>query len=316
MANAERGASFLDLSAKKHMAVIHGEQIDWNRWMSPDDHTRIVPAEALAERGKERVFLGAAQEQGLTLPWEKAQGRVLIRPGKLVVWAGWTHHGKSQMVKQLMLHAIKNSERPLIASMEEEITDVWCDLATMACGQEPKVSEVDRFVDFVRGKLWLYDQEGQINPRRMLAVIRYAADQLKITQVVIDSLMMLAVDKDDYEAQAKFAGELKATAKDTGVTVHLVAHMRKRDGKNGDESPGTIHDIAGGHEIASKADSVFIVWRNKAQVAGNPPCALKIDKQRGRVNWLGTLGLNFNDKYRQFVEDVYPVRFWDENVNF
>lgn len=315
MADGARGASFLDQAAQKNMAVIRGDQIDWNRWMSPDDHTRIIPAEALAERGKARVLLGAAHEPGLTLPWEKTHGKVLMRPGKLIVWAGWTHHGKTQMVKQAMLHAIKQSERPLIASMEEEVTDVWCDLATMACGQEAKPAELDKFVKFVSGKLWLYDQEGQIQPRRMLAVIRYAADQLKITQVVIDSLMMLAVDKDDYEAQAKFAGELKATAKDTGVTVHLVAHMRKRDGKSGDESPGTIHDIAGGHEIASKADSVFIVWRDKKPNAV-PASILKVEKQRGRVNWLGNIGLQFHDGHRQFVEDVYPMRFWDERVEF
>lgn len=315
MATADKGASFLDQSAKKHLQVINGEQIDWNRWMSPDDHTRIIPAEALAERGKERVVLGAAQEAGLTLPWEKTHGKVLMRPGKLIVWAGWTHHGKTQMVKQAMLHAIKNSERPLIASMEEEVTDVWCDLATMACGQEPSPASVDKFIDFIRGKLWLYDQEGQVSARRIQAVIRYAASELKITQVVIDSLMMLAVDKDDYEAQAKFAGELKSTAKDTGVTVHLVAHMRKRDGKGGDESPGTIHDIAGGHEIASKADSVFIVWRDK-KAGANPACILKVDKQRGRINWLGNIGLNFNERHRQFVEDVHPMKFWDESVAF
>ncbi len=315
MAIADKGASFLDQSAKKHLAVIHGDHIDWNRWMSPDDHTRIIPAEALAERGKERVVLGAAHEAGLTLPWEKTHGKVLMRPGKLIVWAGWTHHGKTQMVKQAMLYAIKSSERPLIASMEEEVTDVWCDLATMACGQEPSPAKVDKFIEFIRGKLWLYDQEGQVSPRRIQAVIRYAASELKITQVVIDSLMMLAVDKDDYEAQAKFAGELKATAKDTGVTVHLVAHMRKRDGKGGDESPGTIHDIAGGHEIASKADSVFIVWRDKKPGA-SPASILKVDKQRGRINWIGNIGLNFNEKHRQFVEDVHPMRFWDERVEF
>lgn len=315
MANSERGATFLDQSARKHMAVINGDQIDWEKYMRPEDKSRVVPAEALAERGKARLALGAAAEPGLTLPWEKTHGKVLIRPGKLVVWAGWTHHGKTQMVKQVMLHAIKHSEKPLIASMEEDITDVWCDLATMACGQEPRLPLIDRFVDFVRGNLWLYDQQGMVSPQKIQAVIRYAAAELKITQVVIDSLMMLEVSKDDYEAQARFVGELKTTAKDTGVTVHLVAHMRKRDGKGGDESPGTIHDIAGGHEIGSKADYSFIVWRDKKPNA-NPACILKVEKQRGRISWLGNVGLNFNDGHRQFVEDVYPMRFWDERVEF
>jgi twinkle protein len=304
--------SLAERAIKRFQGVIDGDSIAWEKYLAPGDKARIIPAEALAERGKSRLLLGVGHEPGLSLPWEKTQGKVLIRPGKLAVWAGWTHHGKTQLVKQLMLHAIKNSEKPLVASMEEEVTDVWCDLATMACGnQEPLVPEVDRFVSFVKGNLWLYDQQGQVDAQKIQAVIRYAAAELKVTQVVIDSLMMLAVNRDDYEAQARFVGELKTTAKDTGVTVHLVAHMRKRDGKVGDETPGDIHDISGGHEIASKADYVFIPWRDKKPNA-SPACVLKVSKQRGRVNWLGSIQLNFHTGSKQFVEDVYPMRFWNE----
>jgi len=312
---AERGIAALDDFRKT--GVIDGAQIDWQRWLKPEDKSRIVPAEALAEKAKVRLMLGAEQEPGLTLPWEKTHGKVLMRPGKLAVWAGWTHHGKTQMVKQLMLHAVKNSERPLIASMEEEVVDVYTDMATMACADpQPSPSQFSRFNSFVTGKLWLFDQQGQIDPQKMQAVIRYAASELKITQAVVDSLMLLAINRDDYEAQARFIGQLKATAKDTGVTVHLVAHMRKRDGKGGDESPGTIHDIAGGHEIASIADYVFLPWRDRKPNA-NPVCQLKVDKQRGRVNWLGTVNLNYHQRSRQFVEDVHAMRFWDEeSVSF
>jgi hypothetical protein len=74
----------------------------------------------------------------------------------------------------------------------------------MACAEEdPSRAQVKRFVEFVRGKLWLYDQQGRVPSRKMLAMIRYAAAELKITQAVIDSLMMLAVDRDDYDAQAR-----------------------------------------------------------------------------------------------------------------
>jgi twinkle protein len=314
LANADKGAAFLDQSARRNLQVIRGDSIDWNRWLSPDDHTRIIPAEALAERGKAALLLGDESEPGLTLPWEKTNSKVLIRPGKLVVWAGWSRHGKTQLVKQLMLHAIKEGERPMVASMEEEVIEVWKDMAWIACREKtPSAREIDSYVRFVNGKLWLYDQQGQIKPERMLAVIRYAAAELKITQAVVDSLMMLALDRDDYEAQARFVGELKAVAKDTGVTVHLVAHMRKRDGKGGDESPGTLHDISGGHEIGSKADYVFIVWRDVQRKDSSSPAAiLKVEKQRGRVNWLGTVGLHFHEGSRQFVEDVHPMRFWDE----
>jgi twinkle protein len=307
MANPLRGVEFLEKAA-----IIRDEQIDWARYLKSDDKSRIIPAEALAEKGKANLLLGPGAAQGLTLPWPKTHDKVRIQPGKVAIWAGWTHHGKTQMVKQLMLHAIGQSEKPLIASMEEEVLEVWEDLACVACGtREPSLKEIDRYIAFVSGKMWLYDQQGTVSAKRMQAVLRYAAAELKVTQAVVDSLMMLEVGRDDYEAQGAFVGELKAIAKDTGMTIHLVAHMRKRDGKAGDESPGTTHDIAGGHEIASKADYVFMPWRDKKQGA-NPSCVLKVDKQRGRKNWIGTVGLNFHEGSRQFVEDVHPMSFWDE----
>lgn len=316
MASAERGAAVLDL-ASRAAAVIRGDQIPWEKYLHPEDKSRVVPAETLADAGTRRLMVAPEKEEGLTLPWAKTRDSVLMRPGKLAVWAGWTHHGKTQMVKQLMLHGIGHSEKCLVASMEEEVVDVWSDMASIACGsQEPRLPDVKRFVEFVRGNLWFYDQSGMVDSRRIQAVIRYAAAELKITQAVIDSLMMLSVDRDDYEAQARFVGELKTTAKDTGVTIHLVAHMRKREGRGGDESPGTLHDISGGHEIASKADYVFLVWRDKKPNA-QPSTILKVDKQRGRKNWVGSIGLNFHSGSRQFVEDVHAMRFWgDEEQQF
>jgi twinkle protein len=313
LASAERGLAVLD-SLRKFNGVISGDQIDWQRFLKPEDKTRIVPAEDLAERGRQEILLGAAHEPGLTLPWAKTEGKVLLRPGKLCVWAGWSRHGKTQMLKQIMLHGIKHSEKVLFASMEEEVLEVWKDMARIACdGPDPKLAEINRFVEFVKGNLWLYDQQGMVDPKKIQAVVRFAASELKITHAVIDSLMMLAVDRDDFEAQARFVGELKTTAKDTGVTIHLVAHMRKREGKGGEDQPGTIHDISGGHEIGSKADSVFIVWKDlERKDPSTPQAVLKVDKQRGRVNWVGKVGLSCHDRSRQFIEDVHAMRFWDE----
>lgn len=288
--------------------------VDWRDWMKPSEVSRVVPAESLAEECKRQILLGREAESGMTLPWSYSQGKVLIRPGKLAVWTGWSHHGKSQMLKQVMLHAIHRGEKVLVASMEEEIGDVWRDMARLYVGNsDPTPRAIDSFVRFVTGKLWLYDQQGVVEAERMIAVSRYAASELRTTQAVIDSLMMLAVSRDDYDAQSRFVGELKSAAKDTQQTIHLVAHMRKRDGKGGDESPGTAHDIAGGHEIASKADYVLNVWRDKSRKdESEPSCILSVDKQRGQTNWIGKIKLYFHADSRQYVENPrHPIQFQD-----
>lgn len=315
MANAEHGAEVLDMKrASRSLQSIAEDDVDFKAYEMREERARVIPAESLAEEGKRRMLLGSDAVVGLTLPWLKSTGKVRIVRGKLVVWCGWSRHGKSNMAKQLMLHAMSEGERTGIASMEEEIHDVWQDMGYMACGgDKPTPREIDKWVKFQTGALWFYDQQGMVGPAKIKAVIRYCTEELGITQFVVDSLMMLAVDRDDYDAQSRFVGELKALAKDTKCTIHLVCHMRKRDGAKGEEQPGSMHDIAGGHEIGSKADYVFNVWRDMGRKnADAPDCVLKVEKQRGRVNWLGKFALNFHEGSRQYVESSFPICFWQQ----
>lgn len=302
--------------------MITSDQIPWERYLKPADKERVIPAEALAERAKREILFGSSKEPGFQLPWEKTHGKVFVNKGSVVLWAGWSRHGKTRMLKQVMLHSIANGEKPLIASMEEEVHGVFKDMARMAClNIDPAPREIDRFIDFVRGNLWLYDQQGLVQPHKLMAVIRYAAAELKVTQVMIDSLMMLGIPRDDFDAQARFVSELHTFAMNNGVTIHLVAHMRKRDGKDGEKCPGSLHDVSGGHEIGGMVDSVFIVWRDLVErqpgdKAPEYPVALKVDKQRGTLDWMGTIGLRFHQTSRQFVEDINPRKFWSDEQPF
>lgn len=312
MANEKRGNEILDAARSgRSLQSIVDEDIDFRAYEQREERARVVPSDALAEQCKEMMLLGVDAEPGLLLPWSKASGKVKIIPGKLAIWCGWTHHGKSQMLKQLMLGAIQQGEKVCVASMEEEIREVWCDMGRVAIGtQEPVLRDINRWIAFSSGKLWFYDQQGTVDASKIKAVIRYCAEELKITQFVVDSLMMLAVNRDDYEAQSIFVGDLKALAKDTGCTIHLVAHMRKREGKDGDARPGSIHEIAGAHDLASKADYVFNVWRDKERKDENKPeCILVVEKQRGRINWLGMLSLNFHKGSRQFIEGDWSIDY-------
>jgi twinkle protein len=312
MANADKGAEVLDMKrAGRSIQSIVDEDIDWNAYEIREEKSKVIPAERLAEEGKRRMLLGTEAQTGLTLPWDKSNGKVLIKRGKLALWCGWSRHGKSNMTKQIMLHAMASNEKSCIASMEEEMLEVWEDMGYMACcGDKPTSREIAKWVDFQTGRLWFYDQHGMVGAQKIKVVIRYCAEELGVSQFVIDSLMMLAVDRDDYDAQSRFVGELKALAKDTNCTVHLICHMRKREGSKGEEQPGSLHDISGGHEISSKADYVFNVWRDISKKnTDTPECVLKVEKQRGRINWIGKLALNFHSESRQFVEGKSPIRF-------
>jgi len=300
--------------ANRSLQRLNPDEIDFTKYLSREERARVISSEQIAEEGKKQMLLGVENDEGLVLPWVKAQNKVLITRGKLALWTGWSFHGKSQMLKHVMTHALSLSEKVCIASMEEEIIDIWKAMGIIACGTAtPNKKAIDSWIRMSGKNLWFYDQQGTIKSKQILAVIRYAAEELGVTQFVIDSLMMLAVSRDDYDAQSVFTGELKTMAKDTGTTIHLVAHMRKRDGKTGEESPGSPHDIAGGHEIASKSDYIFNVWRDKAKT-GSDPCILGVDKQRGRIDWIGKIGLGFDPSSRQYLEGS-PIRYCEDEIN-
>lgn len=298
--------SLLD-RASRTINRISSEDIDFSKYLTEDEKARVISSDDIAAIGKKQLLLGVDHEEGLVLPWEKSHDKVIIRRGKLAIWTGWSFHGKSQMLKHVMTHALSLSEKVCIASMEEEIIDVWKDMAVAACGKSmPTAMAIDAWTAMASQRLWFYDQQGSVKSNQIRAVIRYASKELGATQFVIDSLMMLAVSRDDYDAQSVFVGELKTLAKDTGVTIHLVAHMRKGEGKKGEAFPGTMHDISGGHEIASKADYVFNVWRDKEK-ATQHAAILGIDKQRGRLNWIGDIGLGFDPDSRQYLDGSVTV---------
>ncbi|MFM7012040.1 MAG: ATPase domain-containing protein [Betaproteobacteria bacterium] len=281
---------------------------------------KILNASTFAEKAKERMFVSQADEPGLRLPWSELQDRVRITPGKLAIWTGYQHHGKTQMLKQVMLAAMQQSENVLIASMEEDLIDVWCDMARMACGtQEPSPSELNPWLNFSK-RMWLYDEQGQAKQSELKQAITYAARNLNIKHFVIDSLMTIDIDKDDYNLQTKFVREIRAIAKAEKITVHLVAHMRKREGKLGDGAIGNAQDISGPHEISSLADYIFVVWREMREIAERPPnsrdAMFKVEKQRGRFNWIGSFAMNFHSASRQFVRDNSSMKFWDESSLF
>lgn len=211
----------------------------------------------------------------LYLPWEKAHGVFLFRPGEVTLWAGQNGHGKTGLVSQVMLSLMGQEQRICIASFEMKPTTTLALMARMFAGENPydpafqEAAGVEALVDLYRefqgwaeGKLWLYDQQGTARVAYVLGMARYSAKVLGVQHVVIDSLMKCVPDEDDYNGQKKFVDELTALARDNNIHVHLIHHTRKPANEN--HIPDK-HDNKGSGAITDLVDNVMIVWRNKGK---------------------------------------------------
>ena len=92
---------------------------------------------------------------------------------------------------------------------------------------KPDIDAGLEFTKWAKDKLWFYDQHGTITPKALLSVMRYAKDNLDIDIVLIDSLMTMSLNSDDWNGQKQVVQSIANTARHLGIHIILVAHARK-----------------------------------------------------------------------------------------
>lgn len=255
---------------------------------------------------------------GLSLPWSKTRHQFRVRPNELTLWPGINGHGKSLVLNQVMLGLMAQGEKALIASMEMPPPKTMERMARQACKSgQPGVDDIREFSAWTDRRLWIYDHLGSVQWKKLLAVMRYCAAELGMTQFVVDSLMRCGIGEQDYDGQKEFLDALCTFRMDYPVHVHLVMHSRK--GENEYTPPGKF-DAKGTGTMTDLADNVVTVWRNKRKeaviqqssyqrrpadkdVIDQPDALLIVDKQR-HGEWEGKIGLWYLPGAMQFVQDA------------
>lgn len=299
--------------------MIDDNIIDFSEYAAvPIEAAKIIPASNWADEVINRYHdQGNQQNNGCLLPWANTHTTLSLRSGEISLWSGTNGHGKSQLLGQVMLWVMMQTEKVCIASMEMKpgatMARMVRQAATVKC---PTKEFIRNFHTWTDGKLWLYDQQGTVKHDRILAVARYCNKELGVTHFVIDSLMKCGIGTDDYNRQKAFVDELSAIARDTGMHIHLVAHSRK--GADEYSPPGKM-DVKGASEITDQVDNVFSVWRNKKKEAESqrmrpdedimdqPDALLICDKQR-HGEWEGKVSLWYDMASFQYVSSAgsYP----------
>ena len=279
--------------------------VDFEAYMAArtEDVANIKPAEDFHEALHEEFF-GAETMRGRYLPWRKLDDLFRIRPGELTIWAGFNGHGKSMATSEVLLSLIGQGERALVASFEMTPRKTLARMCRQHVGVgKPTPEYIGKFLDAVSGRLWLYDQQGETTPERVYAVVAYCAEQLGVTQVVVDSLMKTIRDEDDYNGQKRFVGKLQSLARDLGIHVHLVTHSRKREDEN--KRPGK-QDNKGSGSIVDQTDNFVSVFKlpRKNDADTGPTHCLYVDKQRNG-EWEGHLALWMDNASLRFKESPW-----------
>lgn len=255
------------------------------------DVQRMSPVEVL-DRWRER------QKAYRTTPVDPDGEKLRLLPGGVTVWSGYPGAGKTTVLRQMACQLAAEGEKVFFASLEEDPEDLMIRLCQVAYGlgiQEPTDIQFATFLNWSRGRLFVWGRVGIASHREILAAVRSLARR-GLTHAIIDSLMCLDVANDDFELQRKFANLLAATARSTRVHVHLVAHPRKVLSVN--QEPD-LNDVAGARELGGIADNVVFIRRVKEETISLAKGIIATVCKNRHGGTLGDIHATFRMDYRQ-----------------
>jgi len=316
-----------ELDEERRIRIIKSEEVDFDKYLHSTDMTQKVrDAQGMLEEVREE-FLNPQKEVAQSMPWGKTQEGFQFRAGEVTLYAGGNGGGKSMITGQIALNLIKQKQKVMIASFEMKPKRTLTRMLRQFAGENiylPRYVNtqkymgdlIDRLQMFCYDHLWLYDQQGTVTSKQVIAVSRYSAMELGVQHIFIDSLMKCVSGEDDYNAQKAFVDELTALARDHNVHIHLIHHIRKLASE---EVQPNKNDIKGSGAISDQVDNVLMVWRNKKKEHQSqtgtadvmtPDAMLMCEKQRNgeAEDWYS---LWYHKDSQQFVEqyDSVPMSF-------
>ena len=274
------------------------DDTDWAvESLQPEDAAILEPFYDDSEDYARRLL--SQRSEGLCLPWAKCGGLVRFSPGRWTVWSGATFSGKTQLLRQLALHAARSGAPVLFCSLEEEAKTVRREFTFMAAHtREPSEDFVDVFGNWAKNRIYVANTMELLTPETLLRLVAYAVVKLGVKHVFIDSLMRLAMPRDDYDGQRKLGNLLGRVVRMRQFHLHLVIHPSKA-GEWG--KPINPYNIGGAQDLIAQADNIMTLFRAHEPPVPEPSNVLRVWKQRGDTDWVGEVELWYDARSRQFL---------------
>ena len=298
------------------MQTVSDNDVDFLAFLGKQESQYIRPASEWVDELVNEL-LGRSDTAGDPLPWPKTHGKVALRPGEVSAWGGYNGHGKSLILSQVCGWSLK-ARRWLIASMEMPPRKTMRRMVRQVAGTtEVEEDYARRFGTWTNDRLWVYDQTDTVRYDRILGMVHYAAEEIGVDQIVIDSLMKCGFrgSKDQVTAQQiEFVDRLMWAAKSHNIHIHLVHHMRK--GERGEYYRPGKHDYRGAGEIIDLVDNAFIIHRNKdkedkisnGESVNDYDATLELCKQR-HGDYEDIWGLYYHPSGQYVEQTGPPMRF-------
>jgi twinkle protein len=240
-----------------------------------------------------------------------------LRPAELITVTAGSGLGKSQFLREILYHVL-NTTTWNIGGMflEESVRKTARSIMSLHANKKLHLpdtpvteQELKESFDATLGtdRVYLFDHFGSLAIDNVLNRIRYMARACDCRVVFLDhiSLVVSGMDgNDERKSIDVLMTRLRTLVQETGITLICVSHLKRPNSDKGHEDGQAVSlsQLRGSGAIAQLSDAVITLERNsmsddeeerhttKVAVAKNryngytgPACALKYDKETGRM---------------------------------
>jgi len=239
-----------------------------------------------------------------------------LRASELVTFTSGSGLGKTQVIRELIHHLLKQTKDNLgLLMLEENPVVTSKGIMSIEANQRLHLPDVhiskeewQKHFDATTGsgRVFLFDHFGSNTIDNIISRVRYLAKGLDCKYIIIDHVSIIVSDQshgDERKALDEIMTRLRTLVQETGIAMIVVSHLRRPDGKGHEEgastslsqlrgsaSIGQLSDMVIGLERDAQNDDPEIRHTTKVRVLKNrfsgitgPCCDLKYDMDTGRL---------------------------------
>ena len=199
-----------------------------------------------------------------------------IRKGELVTLTAGSGLGKSQFLREVVYHIIKNTDEKVgLMFMEESVRKTGLSLMSLAADKplhlpdsEATQQEKDNaYADTLgTGRVYLFDHFGSSDVDNIVNRVRYMAKAMDCKYVFLDHISIVVSAQsngDERKAIDEIMTKLRMLVQETGISLFCVSHLKRPENKGHEEGAATsLAQLRGSGSIAQLSDMVLGLERN------------------------------------------------------
>ena len=281
-------------------------------------------------------------------PWDSLTNFMIGQDsGRLNLWTSATGHGKSTIIRELIMDHLNHGRAVGAVFLEESPEQTVDDLVSLKLGKPVRKILSQRQLNELRKKnnkqtvdmvednltdeeyqiakaeiaqtpLYLYDHIGNTNISNIITRLDYMAVGLDCKVIFLDHITLLGnmllssgndFGNDERLVLDSVMKKLRELVERTGVTLHVIAHIKKTD-KNVDEGDKiNLNDLRGSGSLAQISDNVFALERNAQhpdKVTCNTTNIRILKNRKGGRRGIAT-ALFYNDQTAKLVDVPFVI---------